>query len=155
MLSISAEQLQGVGKQVNHGCERIDCAAGTAGQIHDQRFSAYSADSPAERGKWRLLRAFKTHAFGKAFDQTFANRARGFGRDVTLGDSGTARGHDELDFLHPVRNRFLNCGLVIGNDFRPNNRKISFSEKLSNCRAGNVCPLAAGTGIADRDNGRG
>src|SRR5579864_6604724 len=102
MFRVSAEQLECMRQKIDHSFERIDRAGRTPRQIQNQRLSSDSADSPAEGGKRRLLRAFVAHAFGDSFEQAFAHGAGGFGSDIALGDSSPAGGDYELCFLNPV-----------------------------------------------------
>jgi hypothetical protein len=47
----------------------------------------------------------------------------------------------------------LKGGLIIGNDLGANEREVSLAQKFGYGGAGEVDAIAAGAGIADRDDG--
>jgi len=126
MPRVAAKQLQSVRYQVNDGFQRLDCARRASGEVQDDRLSAHTADGPAESGQWSFLRTFCAHAFSYAFEQTFADGARGFGSDIARSNSGASRGHHQPGTVNPGKERLLDGSLLVRNGGSSDDGEIVF-----------------------------
>jgi hypothetical protein len=131
-------------EQINNGFERLGRAAGTSREIQDQGFFAHSAKCPAEGCHGRFPGAFEAHAFRDAFEQAGADSAGGFGGDVAFGDSGSAGGRDQPGLAGEANDGLLNGGLIVGNDFSRDYRKLLPLEDFRDRGSGEVGAFAAG-----------
>ena len=73
-----------------------------------------------------------------------ADRARGFGSDVALGDAGAAGGRDQAGLAGQANDCLLNGGLIVGHDFGGDYRKILALEDFRDRWSGKIGALAAG-----------
>jgi len=86
----------------------------------------YAADRAAERGERRLLRTFGSHALGYAFEQAITGCFGRFRCNVAFGDARAACGDNKSRIRREAQQGFLNCGLIVGNDFCRDDGKCSF-----------------------------
>jgi hypothetical protein len=99
MLGLSAQQIEGVGKQGKHGAQGAFGAAGIAGQVENKGVSVGDADAPAEGGKRCLAGAVLANKFGEARNKPRRDGERRLGRDVAGSEAGTAGSDHEARML--------------------------------------------------------
>src|ERR1700757_4117748 len=143
MLRISAQQLQSMRDQIDHGLERFHRARRLSRQIQDDRLPAHAAYRAAQGCEFCLLCAFGAHPLGHAFQQSLTDGPRRFRRDVTRRDASPtgrdneARLYTEADQGVADR-RFLICNHHAGGD-----AKAFFSERGGHGWAAEVFALSA------------
>src|SRR5579863_9195812 len=95
VLRISAQQLQSMRQQFDYRFQRLHRSRRASWKVQNHRLPPHAADGPAKRGQWGLLRAFRTHALGHAFEQTLADGVSGLRSHIPLSYAGPACGHDQ------------------------------------------------------------
>src|SRR5580700_1633150 len=140
---VSAQQLQGMGNQLDHGFERFDRARWLSGKIENHRRATHPADGAAEGGELGGFRAFRAHAFSNAFQQAVADRARSLGSDVAGRNAGAPGGDYEAGLRTQTLDRVDDCRFIIRNDFAGNDTESPLLESSRDGRAAEVFAFSA------------
>ena len=147
---------QGVGQQVQHGLQRRNSTAWTAGQVQHKGLPAGAADAAAESSERRLSQAGGTHLFGDAVEQTVADGACGFRGNIARCDPGPAGGDDQPCDLRVLAESFLEQRLLVGNQNNGIDGETCVGKEAGDGGPGEVVALAGRAGVADSDdNGAG
>lgn len=144
-----------MGNEIDNAFEGFDCTFGTAREVEDESRAARAADGAAEGGEGSFLCAFAAHAFGDAFDEAVANGGGRFGRHVSGRDAGASGGGDEARFGREIEQCALNLWGIIRDDASGGDTKSRVGKGAGDSAAGEIDALAAGTGVADGNDGGG
>src|ERR1700740_1430548 len=152
MARVGAEELEGVGNEVDYGVQGFDGAGGLPGEVQNHRGASNATDGAAQDSELGAFQAFGAHAFRDAFQQPVTDGAGRFRGDIARRNTGAASGDDKAREGTQADQGSADGGLVVRNDFAGDDAGLFLFERGSDGGATQVRALSAGRRIADGDD---
>lgn len=154
-MCISAQQFQRVGQYLQYSLKRLNCSFWAARQIQNQAFSSNAADASAQCSQRSLSRAGSTHFLRNSLNHALHDRASGFRRNVSSGNTGASHSDHQVRLKAAIGKLLLDLLLFVREYRCPAYLESGRRQLRYNGWAGKVYTLSLKRRIADGENGGG
>jgi molybdenum cofactor cytidylyltransferase len=157
VLRVPAEQVEGVGQQLDDRGEALGRPLGAAGQVDDERPAADAADPAREVGQRRDRPPRCPHRLGESRRLSLDDVERRLRGDVARTEPG-APGHGDQGHRRVVGERSQvprDRGTIVGGDDPTHDLEAGGGQELADRRSRPVLAMAGGDPVARGDDGGG